>query len=69
MPLPAIPLIDSLLKLIDQGIALLRENERQRKLFFEEVVKPLHTVFEELYAAHIATFQADARDDHAVQPC
>jgi hypothetical protein len=53
-----VPLIlDPLLKLIDKGVEFLREGERQKKLFFEEVIQPLEDAFEELYAAHIATFK------------
>jgi hypothetical protein len=52
---PLLPL-DGLLKLIDKAIDFLRENERQRKRFFDEVVKPLETVFDELYTGHLAAF-------------
>jgi hypothetical protein len=54
-------LIDPLLRLVDKGIDLLRENERQRKRFFEEVVNPLEAEFDKLYEGHIATFR-ETRD-------
>jgi hypothetical protein len=54
-------LIDPLLRLVDKGIDFLRENERQRKRFFEEVVKPLEAEFDKLYEGHIATFR-ETRD-------
>jgi hypothetical protein len=38
-------------------VEFLREGERQKKLFLEEVIQPLEDTFEELYAAHIATFR------------
>jgi len=49
-------MIDSLVKLIEHGTKLLRESERQKKLFFEEVVKPTQTSFETLYHDHLKTF-------------
>ena len=48
--------LETLGKLVDKGIDLLREGERQKKLFFEEVVKPTQEVFDRMYQDHIATF-------------
>jgi hypothetical protein len=52
--------IDLFLKLIDKGIELLREGERRKKQFFEEVVKPIQALFQKMYDDHIKTF-ADTR--------
>jgi hypothetical protein len=52
--------IDLFLRLIDKGIELLREGERRKKQFFEEVVKPIQAFFQKMYDDHIKTF-ADTR--------
>jgi hypothetical protein len=50
-------MIDVLVKLIEKGIELLREGERQRKLFFDDVVKPIQAVFETMCRDHLVTFK------------
>jgi hypothetical protein len=53
-------MIDLLIKLIEKGVDLLREGERQKKLVFDEVVKPIQALFQKMYDDHIKTF-ADTR--------
>jgi hypothetical protein len=50
-------MVDLLLRLFDKGIELLREGDKQKGLFFEDVVKPTHSLFERMYQEHIATLE------------
>lgn len=50
-------MLDLFIKLIEKGIELLKERERSRKHFFDEVAAPLHAAFNRLATEHMTTFR------------
>lgn len=50
-------MIELLLKLLDKSVEFLREGEKKKKLFFDEVVTPIQNEFQKLYDGHVATFK------------
>lgn len=49
-------MLDFIKPLAEKAIELLREGERKRGAFFDEIIIPLHTNFLEMQAAHTKTF-------------
>jgi hypothetical protein len=48
--------IDLFIKLVQQGIALVKERKERRKSFFDNVIAKQHDVFEKMCVQHLETF-------------
>jgi hypothetical protein len=62
-------ILDPLLKLIDKGVESLREGERQKKLFFEEVIQPLENVIRRAVCSSHCNVQANPKMLLSSQKC